>query len=202
MAKINAALSYGGPALFVRTLEQFTGLRIDHLVLVDWRGFTSLVDVLGGVEVHQSDGERSRLGGEEALEYVRERDSLPRGDLDRIQRQQNVVRALSEQIVSRGVLLNPAKLTEVLQILTESLAVDESLTDAEIRDLVLSLRSVDGVTHLTVPVAGFDRVAGQSVVRVDHGRAKTLFGAAVADELDDYTAAHDVDTLPAPTAVD
>lgn len=202
MAKINAALSYGGPSLFVRTIEQFTGMRMDHLVLVDWQGFTNLVDALGGVEVYLSGQQKSTLDGEEALDYVRERKSLPRGDLDRIQRQQNVVRALSDEIVSRGVLLNPAKLTEILQILTDSLAVDQSLTNAEIRDLALSLRSLDSVTHLTVPVAGFDMVDGQSIVRVDEGGTKALFGAAVADELADYTASHDLDTLPAPAAVD
>ncbi|HSE07757.1 MAG TPA: LCP family protein [Nocardioidaceae bacterium] len=202
MAKINAAFSYGGPPLFVRTLEQFTGLRLDHLVLVDWKGFMKLVDALGGVEVHQQGSGLTRLDGEEALDYVRERRSLPRGDLDRINRQQNVVRSLSGELTSRKVLLDPLKLTEVLGVVTSSLAVDESLTDGEIRRLALSLRSLDGVAHMTVPVEGFGRVDGQSIVRVDTDKAKALFGAAVADELEEYTASYDVDTLPAPAEVD
>jgi LCP family protein required for cell wall assembly len=203
MAKINAALSYGGPALFVRTLEQFTGLRMNHLVIVDWDGFRRLVDELGGVEIRRQ-GAATTLGGEEALAYVRERFGLPRGDLDRMQRQQNVVRALSEELIDREVLLNPLKLTEVLQIVTSSVAVDKGFSDEEMRRLALSLRGLDGgdVAHLTVPVEGFDRIDGQSVVLVDAAKARRLFGAAIADELDEYVEPLQVDTLPAPEAVD
>jgi LCP family protein required for cell wall assembly len=203
MSKINAALSYGGPPLFVRTVEEFTSLRMDHLAIVEWAGFKKLVDALGGVAIEGAKG-TTTLDGEQALTYVRERYDLPRGDLDRIQRQQNVVRALSEQMVSRGVLLNPVKLTEVLKAVTSSIALDESFTDAEIRELALSLRSLRSgdVTQLTVPLAGYDRIDGQSVVLVDEGESKELFGAVMSDELDEYVTTHEVDMLPVATDVD
>lgn len=205
MNKINAALSYGGPALFVRTVEEFTSLRMDHLAIVEWAGFEKLVDALGGVAIEQAGATgQAMLDGEEALAYVRERYSLPRGDLDRIQRQQNLVRALSQQLVSRGVLLNPLKLTDVLQAVTSSIALDEGFSDAEIRELALSLRGLrsQDVTQLTVPVAGLDRIEGQSVVLVDEGGSKELFGAVMGDELDEYVATHEVDMLPVATDVD
>ncbi|MGH3506262.1 MAG: LCP family protein, partial [Nocardioidaceae bacterium] len=202
MAKINAAFSYGGPPLYVHTLEQFTGLRMDHLAIIDWAGFKDLTDALGGVEIEGATGP-TRLDGEQALDYVRERYSLPRGDLDRIQRQQNVLRAITVQLMSAGTLSNPVKLTDVLKAVTHSIVVDRNLTNERMRELALSLRGLRGgdLTQITVPVAGLDRVDGQSIVRVDPDKARELFGAAITDELDKYVATRDVDTLPAPASV-
>lgn len=205
MNKINAAISYGGPALFVRTLEQFTGLRMDHFMIVDWSGFKNLTDSFGGVEIEAAGNVgATTLNGEEALEYVRERYSLPRGDFDRIQRQQNVVRALYEEMTSSRTLFNPLKLSEVVRILTGSVAVDDELTNQRMRELVVSLREIRSgdVTQLTVPVRALGRIDGQSVVLVDHRKSRGLFRAMKADELDDFVSTHDVDTLPAPEDVD
>lgn len=205
MGKINAALSYGGPSLFVRTIEQFTSLRMDHVVIVEWAGFTKLVDALGGVEVRPGGSAQSAtLNGEAALDYVRERRSLPRGDLDRIQRQQNVVRAISRQLMSADVLANPLRLNEVLEAVTSSVALDDDFTDERVRELALSLRGLRGndVRQLTMPVAGFDRIDGQSVVLADHRGSKALFGAVMTDEIGEYVATHEVDTLPEPALVD
>ena len=205
MGKINAALSYGGPSLFVRTVEQFTGLRMDHVVMADWSGFTHLVDAFGGVRVHlPGTSGITTLDGKKALSYVRERYSLPRGDLDRIQRQQNVLRALSAQAMSSGVLLDPGRLAQMLRVVGHSVAVDDDFTNAQMRDLALSLRSLrgDDITQVTVPVARFAMLDRQSVVIVDRGRAAALFGAVLTDDLPKYLSTHDADVLPAPTAVD
>jgi LCP family protein required for cell wall assembly len=198
MAKINAALSYGGPALFVHTMEQFSGLRMDHLAIADWNGFKEVTDDLGGVKILQSDGTTSTLDGESALDYVRERKSLPRGDLDRIHRQQYVLRALSDELLSRSTLTNPARLASVLGTVTSNIAVDQSLTDKKLRSIIVSLRNLrsDDVVHVTVPVERFDRIAGQSVVIVDENKARELFGAAVLDEMGAYLAANEADLLP------
>ncbi len=51
-AKINAAFSWGGPALAVRTIQDYTGLHIDHVAMIDWNGFKGLTDALGGVRVY------------------------------------------------------------------------------------------------------------------------------------------------------
>jgi LCP family protein required for cell wall assembly len=205
MAKINAAFSYGGPSLFVHTLEQYTGLRMDHLAIVDWGGFKYLTDALGGVQIQYAGAATpTKLDGEQALEYVRERETLPRGDLDRIQRQQNVLRALSEELMAAGTLANPVKLNGVLKAVTDSIVVDKTFTNDKMRELALSLRGLSGddITQMTVPVAAFDRVDGQSIVRVDRGKAKEMFGAALTDELDRYVAGNDVDMLPEPASVD
>lgn len=213
MHKVNAAFSYGGPELYVRTMEQLTGLRMDHLAIVDWDGFKDLTNALGGVEVYVPATSAAdspvlepgwqTLDGEEALRYVRERKSLPGGDFDRIARQQNVMRSIMHELVSRGTLTNPAKLTDVLGAITDNLVLDEDFTNSTIRDLALSLREVraDDVTFVTTPVKATDRIAGQSVVLLDRRATGELFGAVLADEMEPYLAHHDATVLAGPQSV-
>jgi len=93
MNKINAAFSFGGPKLTVTTLERLLDVRMDHIALVDFTGFIQLTEDLGGVTIQNKTAFKSHgfdypkgeitIKGEEALWFVRERHSLPRGDLDR-----------------------------------------------------------------------------------------------------------------------
>lgn len=212
--KINAAFSFGGPSLYVRTLEQFTGLRMDHLAIIDWNGFRDLTTALGGVEVYAprdvtdpQDGTSAReprvLEGEEALQYVRARYGLPNGDFDRIKRQQNFLRSVMAKLVSQGVLINPVTSTKAVGAITENLVLDNAFTNSRIRTLALELREIRpaDVTFVTVPFERFDRINGQSVVIVDRPRTKALFGAVLADELDMYVAKHESDLLGSPKSV-
>jgi LCP family protein required for cell wall assembly len=50
--KINAAFAYGGAALQIKTIEQFLGIQIDHVAIVDFTGFEDLIDAVGGVKVN------------------------------------------------------------------------------------------------------------------------------------------------------
>jgi LCP family protein required for cell wall assembly len=189
-AKINSAFFLGGPALLVDTVEELSGLRIDHYVQVDFTGFKGMVDALGGVEVclPQEAREpksgidlpagRSTVEGEQALAFVRQRDGLPRGDIDRIARQQQFMGAIVRKTLSAGTLANPFKLNGFLDAATESLQVDEHLTIGGLRDLALRMRGFDsgGVIFSTVPVAdAAGRREGQSVVLLDETAAAALF---------------------------
>ncbi len=103
--KINAAFSFGGPTLMVKTVEKYTGVRIDHVVIVDFEGFKDITDELDGVRINvaaSTSDERSAfaagpqtMDGETALKYVRQRHNLPGGDFDRVKRQQNWIRAVA-----------------------------------------------------------------------------------------------------------
>jgi len=127
-AKINAAYSLGGPALAVATVEKLTGVRIDHVAVVDWDGYKAMINTLGGVDVtiprtvHDSYRDKTwtagthHLDGAEALLYARERAGLPGGDLDRVQRQQAVLRALSRS--ARAVAASPTAVYGLLKTLT------------------------------------------------------------------------------------
>ncbi len=196
-AKINAAYSYGGPSLAVETVEKLTGVRIDHLAVIDWAGIRSLTDALGGVTVTISDDAYDsardvswaagvhRLDGQGALEYVGQRYGLPGGDLDRVRRQQNLLRALMVDTLDRLSDGTPWDVYELLRVITKHLSVDEEWSNVEMAKLAWSLRGVDGdnVTFLTVPVAGFGWEELQSVVYLDHTAGEQLWTAVRDDRV-------------------
>jgi LCP family protein required for cell wall assembly len=182
-AKLNAAFSWGGPALLVATIENLTGVRIDHYAAVDFGGFKGMVDALGGVSVDAEQG-RAGLDGDEALKYVRQRYGLERGDLDRVVHQQQLLGAIAEKVTAEGVLKSPLRTKNLLQSLTKSLTVDEGLSFDALVDLATALKGIDegDLAFRTAPVAGFgERGGGQSVVLLDDKRCAQLFAAVRTD---------------------
>ncbi|MQS34453.1 LCP family protein [Streptomyces katsurahamanus] len=166
-AQFNGAFTIGGAACTIRTVEKMTGVRIDHHMILDFSGFKSMVDAIGGVEVclkepiddadaHlKLDSGRQKLDGEEALGYVRARKSIGDGsDTERMERQQQFLGSLVKKVQSNGVLLNPAKLYPLLEAATKSLTTDPGLDSLkELYDLAQSVRSIptEKVQFLTVP---------------------------------------------------
>jgi len=201
--KINAALSLYGPSGAVATVENLTGLRIDHIAMVDWDGFRAITDALGGVTMTTDTG-RAKFGGQEALKYVRERHTVKGGDLGRIQRQQNFMRAVIQQLLSTGTMTNPITLTKTVSAVTGNLAVDEGWTNGQIRSLALSMRSLRSgdIRFMTVPVLGTDMVDGASIVRLDDDNVDALFRAVDDGTLDAFLESHDDLLLPAASQVD
>ncbi|MDP3894012.1 LCP family protein [Nocardioides sp.] len=212
--KINAAFSYAGPSLAVQTVEDLTGVRVDHVMVVDWGGFAGLTDALGGVTVeiektvhdsyrnHTWTAGEHHLDGEDALLYVRQRAGLPQGDLTRVQRQQNYLRAMMEGLSDTARSKNPRRIYSVLDEVTRFVAIDEEWETGELRRLALDLRRLRTrhTRFLTVPVAGLGREGAQSVVHLDHDRARSLWRAVRDDEVESWIDANeDVET---PDAVD
>ncbi|MFD9126148.1 LCP family protein [Kitasatospora sp. NPDC059571] len=203
-AKINAAYSWGGPALMVETVQDLTRIRVDHIAVIDWNGFRALTDAVGGVDItipqtieargeaRQWDAGTHHMSGAEALLYVRERYGLPNGDLDRTKRQQNFLRALMLQTMNGGTLGNPSRLTGLLTSVGDVVSVDDRLSNSDLYDLAWSLRDLrpDGVHFMNAPFGGFDTVGGQSVVLLDDAAAGTLWDAVRNDRMDDYLAQH------------
>jgi LCP family protein required for cell wall assembly len=209
--KINAAFSFGGPSLAVETVERLTGVRIDHLAVIDWDGFRQLTDALGGVTVSVPetvhDSARGvtwtkgvySLDGEEALTYVRQRYGLPGGDFDRIHRQQYFLRTLMGDTADEVSTGDPRAIYDVLDILSRNLTVDAEWSTGDMRDLAFSLRGLDAgdVDFLTVPLAGLGREGAQSVVYLDRANGATLWRAVRNDRVDTWVAEHPDATLPA-----
>lgn len=204
MHKVNAAYSFGGPSLAVATVELLTSVRIDHVAIVDWAGFAALVDSVGGIDVTVPDtvtdsarGTRwlagtHHLDGAAALEYVGQRYGLPRGDLDRVARQQVVLRTLMEAALHQEMRTDPRMVREFLADATRHLSIDAEWSTAELVGLAASLRNFTtaDLTYLTMPVARLGTEAGgQSVVYVDRPVAAGLWGALVTDDVDDWAAA-------------
>jgi LCP family protein required for cell wall assembly len=195
--KINAAYSFGGPALTVRTLESLIGTRMDHVALIDFDGFVSLTNDLDGVTVtnktafssHGYDYPTGKISikGEQALWFVRERHSLPGGDLDRAENQRNVIKAIVAKGLSARVMSDPATFTRFIGNVAKHLTVDRSLSDDEIRRTALSLRlNVDEVEGMQAPISGFGTANGQSIDIVDTAKLAELGKALKADNMDGY----------------
>jgi LCP family protein required for cell wall assembly len=195
MDKLNAAYAYGyagaddsapeeqrqagGAQLLVRTISQLTGLQIDHYAEVDLLGFFELTSVVGGVTVNlceavdDSDfsgavfpaGEQV-IEGAEALAFVRQRHGLPRGDLDRIVRQQVFIGGVLRKLLSDEVLLDLGKQRQLVQAASESLTIDRELV---LLDLAQQMQAVsaDSIDFQTVPIVGDGRdEQGRSILEL------------------------------------
>ena len=190
-AKLNSAFAIGGPALLVATIELLTGIRVDHYLQIDFTGFQSMVNKLGGVDVCLAQPARDKFSGIDlaagkhhidgavALAFVRQRHGLANGDIDRIKRQQEFLGSMVRKVLSAGTLLNPLKLTGFLTVATDSLKTDDALTGSDLRDLALRLRgfSAGGVIFSTVPIANIGATRNrESVVLIDDAAAGAMFG--------------------------
>ncbi|MEU9252497.1 LCP family protein [Streptomyces sp. NPDC048270] len=166
-AQFNWAFQWGGAGCTIRTVEQLTGIRIDHHMVIDFGGFKKMVNAIGGVEVclkHPVDDSeaklrlpagRQTLRGEQALGFVRARYSLGNGsDTERMERQQQFLGSLVKKVQSNGVLLNPARLYPLLDAATSSVTTDPGLASLRgLYELVRGVRDIptDQVKFLTVP---------------------------------------------------
>ncbi|GAA3652459.1 LCP family protein [Lentzea roselyniae] len=167
IAMFNSAFSTGGAACTVATVEQMSGIRIDHFVQIDFNGFRDVIDRFGGVEINLPepiDDDKSglhvpagptRLDGTQALAFVRTRYSIGDGsDLNRIRNQQLFMRALSEKLANENWLASPQKTFALADILTKSIVTDEEIGSiAKLADLAGKLTALkpENITYVTLP---------------------------------------------------
>lgn len=192
-AKINAAFSYGGAELAISTVQDLTGVTIDHFAIVDFISFEKLTDELGGVTVKTSKGDQ-RMNGEEALTFVRERYSLPRGDFDRVRRQQAWIQAILSEVFKKDVLKSPTKVASLINIVLDYSAVDQGIDFDYMAGLALEVKDLrqGSVKFMTAPYAGTGRSPDgtQSIVRLDNTKLDALMEAWRNDDVAAYVAAH------------
>jgi LCP family protein required for cell wall assembly len=172
-AMFDLAMNLGGPTCAVATVEQMTGIRIDHFVEINFNAFQALTDAVGGVTVCVpppgiNDPHYSGLvlgpglhtiSGPESLAFVRDRHGLANGtDLNRIRMQQMFVSSLFDQLASAGTLGDPITLYKIVNAVTSNLTVDTGLDSIDAMvDLVGSVQSLSShyIQFITVPY-GFD----------------------------------------------
>jgi LCP family protein required for cell wall assembly len=195
--RINAAYSFGGAPLMVRTVKEVTGLPIHHYVEVDFVGFRSIVDEMGGVTINFPYEARDlnsglfvgtgpqRLNGEQALAFARSRHyqelqdgewvSVEASDIGRTKRQQQLVLAII------SALKTPATLTEtgsVVGSFARHLSVDTALLESSLIQLAFQMRSISADTIETATLASYgDDYNGMSIVRMDQPRARTMIAS-------------------------
>lgn len=193
--KLNSAYAYGGPKCLVKVVQKMSGLKIGHFVGMDFSGFESMVNQVGGVQVCTStpliDEElgavlpntgKQTIDGATALNYVRARkvEAEGNGDYGRIKRQQVFLASLLRGALSNKVLFDPGKLNGFINAFTR----DTFVQNIDTKSLVMlgrSLQNVDAgaVTFLTVPTAGTNEL-GNEIPRLDDIDA--IFQSIIDDE--------------------
>jgi anionic cell wall polymer biosynthesis LytR-Cps2A-Psr (LCP) family protein len=164
--KAGHANAYGGPALAVKTIREYTGIPINHYVEIDFEGFTAVVDEMGGVTL---DGKK--LNGAAALEFVRNRKSYAKGDFARVENQQRFLVALMAEALQPR---NFTRIPDIADATAQNVNTDLSIT--QLASLAQTLRTVpdSAVQGFTAP-GGTKTINGISYVILDDAAAKTLF---------------------------
>ena len=182
--KINAAFTYGGPQLLTATVENATGLRIDHYAEIGMGGLANVVDAIGGVELCPAEPINDPLArldiqagcqtmdGPTALGYVRTR-ATPMGDLDRVDRQREFFAALIDEATAPNTLLNPLEFFPLVTSTANSFTVGRGDHVWNLARVGLAMRS--GVQTETVPVGGFADTAVGNVVLWEPGATAALW---------------------------
>lgn len=173
--KINAAFAFGGPLLLVQTVEELTGLTIDHYLEVGFLGVSGVVDAVGGVELCYDVDVNDPLStlvwsagchhvdGQTALAFSRMRYSDPLGDIGRTQRQQQLVSAVSDEVLSPSTLLNPFAVVRITKAGLAALRVSDDMGALDLAQAARAFHAAHGDAAVTgtPPLASLDyRVDG------------------------------------------
>ncbi len=198
--KINAAYAYGKVPLLVETLQNLLDVKIDSAAIIGFDGFAKLTNTVGGVDLYVSQAYNEggfgkwdvgvhHMNGEQALAFVRERHQLKEGDIDRGRNQQRWIKAVMSKTLQAGTLLNPLKLSSVIDDVTAdgNMTVDKNL---DLKSLGWQMRSLrmSNVSFYTAPFSGFAKnpTAGDIDV-VDAPKMKTLGDALRYDDFSVFT---------------
>lgn len=205
-AKINAALNYGGISLQVATVENLVGVKIDHVAEMEFEGFKSLVNSVGGVDVqvpfdfdinawsfHQG---IQHMDGGAALAFVRARYQFADGDYQRVRNQRAFLRGLYNTMKAKGALNNVASFQSAIESLTGYMRVDQGLNAVQIAQIAAPVLTNGDTTMrmTTLPNAGpgwsYD---GQSIVLVNQAANAQLANALQHDTMDQFMATYGQD---------
>ena len=183
MNKINAAYVFGGPKLLVATVQNATGLHINHFVQITYGGLVDVVNAVGGVRlclpgpvvdpkagIHLAKGCQT-LNGKEALGFVRTR-QFALGDLQRVQDQRILIKALLRKMTSLGTLFNPFAIFPAASGSVRAVTVDRATSLYQLIRVAFALRNP---VTTTVPFGGFANNAAGAVVLWNPARAHQLF---------------------------
>ncbi|KAA0098087.1 LytR family transcriptional regulator [Mycolicibacterium sp. P1-18] len=185
----------------IETVAKLTGVTVDHYAEIGLLGFALITDALGGVDVCLKDpvyeplsgadfpAGPQKLDGPQALSFVRQRHDLPRGDLDRVTRQQAVMAALAHQVISSKTLSSPATLNRLQDAVQRSVVLSDGW---DIMDFVTQMQKLAGgnVAFATIPVLqedGWSDDGMQSVVRVDPTQVQDFVTGLLHDQAEGKT---------------
>ena len=185
-----------GREALIKTVADLTGVTVDHYAEIGLLGFSLITDALGGVNVCLKEpvyeplsgadfpAGPQKLNGPQALSFVRQRHELPRGDLDRVVRQQVVMSSLAHQVISGKTLSSPATLNRLQDAIQRSVVLSSGW---DIMDFVNQLQKLAAgrVAFATIPVldeSGWSDDGMHSVVRVDPHQVQSWVAGLLQDQ--------------------
>jgi LCP family protein required for cell wall assembly len=165
--KINDDSNQAGAEELINTVQELTGQTIDNYASVNLIGFADITQAVGGVDVCLKDNVddpysgakftkgQHTISGVQALEFVRQRHGLPRGDLDRVVRQQVFMAGMAKKVLSAGTLIDTAKLDALIDAVKKSVVLNQGW------DIVGFAQQMKGLTggqlqFTTIPVENID----------------------------------------------
>ncbi|WP_146009002.1 LCP family protein [Zhihengliuella halotolerans] len=201
--KVNAALNLGGYPLVVETMEELVGVRIDNVVSVDFEGFSSLTEALGGVTLDNpnefctghanptcfEEGE-IHLEGNDALRFVRERKAFLEGDFQRVANQQLFIKAVMRGFLNAETLSNPVRIYDIVDKFSGYLTVDETLDSSAMAGLVGSIKNIrtNDVHFFTIPTGPGSKIGNAEIITQDPEAMEALRLALTEDDLEGFLA--------------
>lgn len=184
-----------GRQALISSVADLTGINVDHYAEVGLLGFVLLTDAVGGVDVclkNKVDEPlsgakfkkgRQTLNGQDALSFVRQRHELPRGDLDRITRQQAYMASLANKVLSSKTLTDPGSMSKLNDAVQRSVVLDSGW---DVMGLATQMQNMAGgdVSFQTIPVTSIDGTGdyGESVVTVDNDQVHKFFKDLLGDK--------------------
>jgi LCP family protein required for cell wall assembly len=179
VTKTRTGSTTAGQKALIETVQNLTGVHVDHYVEVNLYGFYLLSKAIGGVKVclrrSTSDPNSGadfaagvqNVSGSRALSFVRQRDGIPGGDLGRIRRQQVFLAAAAHKVLSAGTLTSPRALSGLMTAMRKSVITDP---DLDLTTLVQEAQDlIEGhIEFVTIPVVNTNArsPSGQSIVQV------------------------------------
>src|SRR6516225_9318481 len=190
-----------GRDALIKTVADLTGVTVDHYAEIGLLGFALITDALGGVDVCLKEpvfepmsgadfpAGQQKLNGPQALSFVRQRHDLPRGDLDRVVRQQVVMASLAHEVISGKTLANPDRLDALQKAIQRSMVISDGW---DIMDYIKALENLAAgiVAFATIPVldeSGWSDDGTQSVVRVDPAQVQQWVKGLLNDQQEGKT---------------
>lgn len=191
-AAIEAEAARQGRRVLIETVEDLTGLGVDHYAEVNLLGFYNLTKAIGGVEVclnaavsdelsgARFPAGRQTISGGDALAFVRQRHGLREGDLSRIRRQQVFLAAVADKVLSAGILRNPETLARLVEVTQQSLVIDEGWDLLEFAQQAADIAG-GALDFVTVPTRGGQKNSHGDVVVVDSHEVRTFVEDRLAE---------------------
>ncbi len=195
-AEAESRSTEAGREALIKTVADLTGVTVDHYAEIGLLGFALITDAVGGVNVCLKDAVYEplsgadfpagwqKLNGPQALSFVRQRHDLPRGDLDRVVRQQAAMASLAHQVISGKTLSSPTTFDRLQQAIQRSVVLSSGW---DVMDFVKQLQKLatGSVAFATIPVldeSGWSDDGTQSVVRVDPAQVQDWVKGLLNDQ--------------------